>query len=326
VRSINPVVGETNDGTLNAIRARPVTPEMVHAALTGAAPGPVAAGSGGAGAGAVAVGWKGGIGTASRRLPRTLSRDPGAADFLHRYLSGMEGVLAELEARAALRHVLLDPCATPEDALPWLASFVGLLLDERWSVRAKRTAVAEAAWLFRYRGTVAGLRRFLEIGLESRVVLIEHFKLRGQGAGLLGGAGPEFTSSVLGGGFRVGVSKLLVQRALATHAGIDAKRVAQRMMGYTDGKTVPTPERYQALIALAGDPATEQRDEGQPYPFFLAHQLDLPPELFSARLGPVSDWLVEWKYDGIRGQVVRRNGKAWIWSAWSRVMTLCISA
>ena len=128
-------------------------------------------------------------------------------------------------------------------------------------------------------------------------------------------------TKLVGGGFRVGVSKLLVQRALATHAGVDAKRVAQRMMGYTDGKSVPSPERYEALIARAEEGVPEQRDEGQPYPFFLAHQLDLPPELFSARLGPVSDWMVEWKYDGIRGQVVRRGGRTWIWSRGEELVT-----
>jgi D-aminopeptidase len=67
VRSINPVVGETNDGSvLNAIRQRPITPDQVRAALTTATSGPVAEGSVGAGAGTIAFGWKGGIGTASR--------------------------------------------------------------------------------------------------------------------------------------------------------------------------------------------------------------------------------------------------------------------
>lgn len=68
VRSINPVVGETNDGYLNAIRARPVTPDDVVAALTSARGGPVAEGSVGAGTGTLTLGWKGGIGTASRRV------------------------------------------------------------------------------------------------------------------------------------------------------------------------------------------------------------------------------------------------------------------
>jgi D-aminopeptidase len=69
VRSINPVVGETNDGyVLNAIRSRPISERHVRAALAAAAAGPVAEGSVGAGAGTVAFGWKGGIGTSSRRV------------------------------------------------------------------------------------------------------------------------------------------------------------------------------------------------------------------------------------------------------------------
>jgi len=66
VRSINPVVGETNDGFLNAIRERPITASDVRAALDSARGGPVAEGSVGAGTGTIAFGWKGGIGTASR--------------------------------------------------------------------------------------------------------------------------------------------------------------------------------------------------------------------------------------------------------------------
>ena len=72
VRSINPVVGETNDGGLNDIRARPVTAAAVRQALESATSGPVAEGSIGAGTGTVAFGWKGGIGTSSRLLPTSL--------------------------------------------------------------------------------------------------------------------------------------------------------------------------------------------------------------------------------------------------------------
>lgn len=72
VRSINPVVAETNDGTLNAIRARPITAAQVRGALESASGGRVAEGSVGAGAGTVAFGWKGGIGTSSRVLPASL--------------------------------------------------------------------------------------------------------------------------------------------------------------------------------------------------------------------------------------------------------------
>ncbi len=69
VRSINPVVGETNDGLLNDIRARPIQPEHVTSALETATGGKVEEGSVGAGAGTVAFGWKGGIGTSSRLIP-----------------------------------------------------------------------------------------------------------------------------------------------------------------------------------------------------------------------------------------------------------------
>jgi D-aminopeptidase len=72
VRSINPVVGETNDGYLSDIRARPIHPEHVREALRVASTGPVEEGSVGAGTGTRALGWKGGIGTASRRLPESV--------------------------------------------------------------------------------------------------------------------------------------------------------------------------------------------------------------------------------------------------------------
>jgi D-aminopeptidase len=72
VRSINPVVGETNDGGLNDIRSRPIRPEHVRTALENASPGPVEEGAVGAGTGTSAFGWKGGIGTSSRVLPDAL--------------------------------------------------------------------------------------------------------------------------------------------------------------------------------------------------------------------------------------------------------------
>jgi DNA ligase-1 len=117
---------------------------------------------------------------------------------------------------------------------------------------------------------------------------------------------------LIGGAFRVGVSKLLVQRALALAAGLDAKLLAQRMMGYTDARTPPTPARYAALLAAADAQAAAVG--GEPYPFFLAHQLDVAPAAFEAQLGPATDWLVEWKYDGIRAQAVKRAGRVWLWS------------
>ena len=131
-------------------------------------------------------------------------------------------------------------------------------------------------------------------------------------------SGRFLLNKLIGGGFRVGVSKLLVQRALAEGAGIDAKLVAQRMMGYTDGRATPSASRYAQLTASAD---VGPLDIGQPYPFFLAHQLDLPESEFAARLAAPADWIVEWKYDGIRAQVIKRAGQVWIWSRGEELVT-----
>ncbi|SEQ15273.1 ATP-dependent DNA ligase [Pseudomonas luteola] len=122
------------------------------------------------------------------------------------------------------------------------------------------------------------------------------------------------------GEFRVGVSKLLVTRALATMADLDAKRVAQRLVGYTDLSHRPTAEAYLALIAPESDDEHAQRG-GQPYPFFLAHALQLPVDQFDAQLGPIENWQVEWKWDGIRSQLVKRDGRLWIWSRGEDLVT-----
>ncbi len=127
---------------------------------------------------------------------------------------------------------------------------------------------------------------------------------------------------LVGGGFRVGVSKLLVQRALAAHGGLDAKQVAARMMGFTDGKRSPTAAAYRALVAPADDPgAGDSRDPSQPYPFFLASPLGTDVGDDPSALGPASDWLAEWKFDGIRGQIVKRAGQVWVWSRGEELMS-----
>ena len=134
----------------------------------------------------------------------------------------------------------------------------------------------------------------------------------------LDSAGRFLLNKLIGGSFRVGVSKLLVQRALAEGAGVDAKLVAQRMMGYTDARATPSAARLLQLTA-SGD--VGPLDVGQPYPFFLAHQLDSAESEIAARLGAPDDWIVEWKYDGIRAQVVKRAGQVWIWSRGEELVT-----
>ncbi|VXC71984.1 ATP-dependent DNA ligase [Massilia sp. 9I] len=121
---------------------------------------------------------------------------------------------------------------------------------------------------------------------------------------------------LIGGGFRVGVSRLLVTRALAAIAAVDSKLIAQRLMGWTDNSIRPTATSFLQLIAAQSDEEHKLRG-GQPYPFFLAHQLQGEP----AALGEVDDWQVEWKYDGIRAQLVRRGGQNFLWSRGEDLIT-----
>ena len=115
-------------------------------------------------------------------------------------------------------------------------------------------------------------------------------------------------TKLIGGSFRVGVARSLVLRALAEASGIDAKLLAQRLMGYTDKHHAPDAARYTLLV----DPSEQsaQGASGQPYPFFLAHPLQAPVE----SLGERADWQVEWKWDGIRAQFIRRGTGSWLWS------------
>jgi DNA ligase 1 len=145
-------------------------------------------------------------------------------------------------------------------------------------------------------------------------------------------------TKLIGGGFRVGVSKLLVQRALAEHAGVDAKRIAERMMGYTDGTRSPTAEEFLRIVrndvsarrdnddtpaidASGGSTQGAEETNGQPYPFFLAHQIPFTIDEFDKKLGSPDQWIVEWKYDGIRAQVVKRGGRVFIWSRGEELIT-----
>jgi DNA ligase-1 len=131
-------------------------------------------------------------------------------------------------------------------------------------------------------------------------------------------------TKLIGGGFRVGVARQLVVRALAEVAGVDHKRIAQRMVGWTDSQQKPDAARYLRLIApeatgdetQPGEPQQES-DLGLPYPFFLAHPLQADP----ATLGDPSQWQIEWKWDGIRAQLVKRGGRVWLWSRGEDLIT-----
>jgi DNA ligase-1 len=111
------------------------------------------------------------------------------------------------------------------------------------------------------------------------------------------------------GGFRVGVSRTLVIRAVANIAGVPDAVMAHRLTG-----TWPTTaDFYRTLFT---QDATRS-DHSQPYPFCLAYQLEGPPDA----LGAIDNWQIEWKWDGIRAQVIHRGGEVMVWTRGEEMVT-----
>jgi len=123
--------------------------------------------------------------------------------------------------------------------------------------------------------------------------------------------GPErfVWNKLITGGFRVGVSQSLVVRALARVSGADEPTLAHRLTGGWE----PRPEAFTRLLET--DP--HDADASRPYPFFLAYALEEAPET----LGPVEAWQAEWKWDGIRGQLIRRGGETFLWTRGDELVT-----
>ena len=122
-------------------------------------------------------------------------------------------------------------------------------------------------------------------------------------------AGERFVwNKLITGGFRVGVSQQLLTRAIAEAAALDPALVAHRLMGDWQ----PTPGFYASLMGQAA----QGEDRSRPYPFFLASPLEGEP----SGLGDLADWQAEWKWDGIRAQLVKR-GEAFLWSRGEELVT-----
>ncbi len=116
-------------------------------------------------------------------------------------------------------------------------------------------------------------------------------------------------NKLISGSFRVGVSQQLVTRALGKAGGVDPAVVAHRLMGGWE----PTPSFYKRLLAADATDA----DQSCPYPFCLAHAIEGEPDA----LGPVELWQAEWKWDGIRSQLIRRGGDTFLWSRGEELVT-----
>jgi DNA ligase-1 len=125
----------------------------------------------------------------------------------------------------------------------------------------------------------------------------------------LSGAERFVWNKLITGAFRVGVSQQLVTRALAQVGGLDAATVAHRLMGAWE----PSAAFYRALLA----PESGDADVSRPFPFCLAHPLEGEPD----DLGEIAEWQAEWKWDGIRSQLVRRAGQTFLWSRGEELIT-----
>ena len=109
-------------------------------------------------------------------------------------------------------------------------------------------------------------------------------------------------NKLITGSFRVGASQQLVIRALGQMSEVPEGVLSHRLMGSWD----PTPEFFQRLTAAD----TRDADISRPYPFFLAYPLETDP----TTLGDPAEWIAEWKWDGIRAQLIRRAGRTFLWS------------
>jgi DNA ligase-1 len=116
-------------------------------------------------------------------------------------------------------------------------------------------------------------------------------------------------NKLLTGEFRVGVAQTLVIRGLAEAIGAEPTIIAARLMG----DWTPSQEWFESVTTKQAAGV----DASQPYPFCLASPLEDPPET----LGLLADWLIEWKWDGIRAQLIRRQGQTWLWSRGEELIT-----
>ena len=116
-------------------------------------------------------------------------------------------------------------------------------------------------------------------------------------------------NKLITGGFRMGVSQKLMVRALSEYSGIEENKLAHRLMG----NWTPQETTFEDLV-LSKDPT---EDISRPYPFYLAYPLEDKPE----ELGTPADWLVERKWDGIRGQIIVRGGELFVWSRGEELVT-----
>ncbi|MGA0795553.1 MAG: ATP-dependent DNA ligase [Quisquiliibacterium sp.] len=223
------------------------------------------------------------------------------------FLAG--GKPRQLVPSRLLREAAMQACAMPEwlfeesyQAVGDLAETIALLLPQ--SNACSRLGLG--AWM---QDRLLALRK--QSPEQAQALLRQYWSE-------LDGAGRLLMNKLITGGFRVGVSRQLVARALAQLAGVDDKLLAQRMIGYLRASALPDAQAYRALVAPQGAGADADAARALlPLPFFLAHPLQQPCE----SLGDPQGWLAEWKWDGIRVQLVCGADGHALWSRGEELLT-----
>ena len=116
-------------------------------------------------------------------------------------------------------------------------------------------------------------------------------------------------NKLITGGFRIGISQTMMVNALAKTTGLPPATIAHRIIGNWD----PMQVSYDDLLSLEHSDA----DSSKPYPFYLAYAIENEVSL----LGNINDWQAEWKWDGIRGQIIKRNDELFVWSRGEELLT-----
>jgi len=116
-------------------------------------------------------------------------------------------------------------------------------------------------------------------------------------------------NKLITGGFRIGVSQKLMVNAIARTTDVSPSIIAHRISGNWDPATIA----FDELLSTGHSDA----DFSKPYPFFLSYAIDDNPSV----LGEAPDWQAEWKWDGIRGQIIKRNNEIYVWSRGGELMT-----
>jgi len=120
---------------------------------------------------------------------------------------------------------------------------------------------------------------------------------------------------LVGGGLRIGASRSQLERALARHAGLAPNLAAQRLADWMASRVPPDAERLAPLLAPTTSAAG---DAGQPYPIMALPDLPGWPD---DALGEVGGWCLDWHFDGLHAQAVRRAGRCWIWAGDNQLVT-----